>query len=435
MNMKRKHFFLIILLTLMFLCVTTIIYASTNVNNSACFMYSSRAGLNSEVNDTMSKAVSTLSNLGYSAQGFTDPSEALFISNALARNVQEYFCHGDTDRIIFDNVGLATYPEHRYEQYDWAQHKLLPLGSHEYQTIHYYPIDEEDIPNENRYFNWQDKKLVVLASCNSAGENSSYTEYSIADIISRNRANTVVGWYTEVSSYSLPDWLDHFHDKLAEGANVLVAGNYANGKSYASDTVKDCMTFYWDAPVTLSTSEVASLDISTNNTYDNNILSQNNINRFDITEVDNIMKNQISNFNLNDYEKKVSKGMYAKNMTTGVTEKIESYIDYSYKIGDFITNSGYTVVLDQNDKIKSINDNTQNISSSNLMEVKEENKFKVSQDEIDKYLIRAKENIDNINDIKNEEIEFYYNIEKDKKSTSITITMNDDSKLYYQYEI
>ena len=35
-----------------------------------------------------------------------------------------------------------------------------------------------------------------------------------------------------------------------------------------------------------------------------------------------------------------------------------TYIDYVYKIGDFITNSAYTVILDSNDKILSINDNT-----------------------------------------------------------------------------
>lgn len=122
--MKKKIFLLTCLMIIFSLFTSVIANASTTSKGSAFFMRSTRLSHNTDTQRAMSNAITALSSLNYSAQGFTDPSESLFISNVMSRNVQEYLAHGDTDRIIFDNVGLATYPTHRYIEINWSDYNF-----------------------------------------------------------------------------------------------------------------------------------------------------------------------------------------------------------------------------------------------------------------------------------------------------------------------
>lgn len=302
------------------------------------------------------------------------------------------------------------------------------------QSIHFYPVDEQEVAADKKMFNWQNKKLVVFASCQSAGPNSSFTEFSLADIVSRNHANTVIGWYSDINTIGSTEWLDYFNNKLATGANALDAANYANGKEYDYNNVKNCFVMYWDSPVTLSNEEVMTLNTQINQTEDNNILVSKNMSKYDVSDVEDVMKSIVPDFNEEDYEKTIAEGVYAKNMTTGVVEHVESYIDYSYKIGDFVTNSVYTVVLDKNGNIKAINDNTKDISS-NITNARNVNNFNVSEKDTKNYLNKAKENIKDINNIEQEEIKFLYDVTTNKKSANVFITMKDSNTLFFEYEI
>ena len=104
-----------------------------------------------------------------------------------------------------------------------------------------------------------------------------------------------------------------------------------------------------------------------------------------------------------------------------------SYISYKFKIGDFITNYGYSVVVDGNENVQQIVDFTnKNYSYNQLNSMKQLKSNLVSSNDTTVYLERAKQNITNRDDILEEEIEFFYDIEKNEKKAIVTLKIKDD---------
>ena len=252
--------------------------------------------------------------------------ELTLTGNLNFANVLLTYTHGDFDSISFDNTGIITGP------------------SRTYNGIYHMSINS---------FDWTDKKLVVFCACNTAGNGSSNSN-SIAGKVVSQGAQTSVGWYDVISSLVSPTWLNYFNGKLAEGYNPLVAVNYANNaETYTFFTnIRHTLVSYTSlSPLSGNTAYMCTNPNSIMNhiSYNGELRSNN---------IEEILRDYDKSFKNDDYEISYSKGIDLFDTSTNTITNYSSYIDYSLKIGKYITNSGYTVVLDKDNQILDIIDNT-----------------------------------------------------------------------------
>lgn len=326
--MKTK-FLLVIMIYTILLFFPQINYAA-NSNYGSVLYSDNMGGFSTEQNTAMVKAKNTYEELGYSTSKVLEPSELTLRSNLLSSHLILFYSHGDLDSITFDNTGLIT----------------GPARLHGNNSI--YHISTND-------FNWNPKKLVIFCACNTAG-NGSPDSNSISSKVVSSGAQTSIGWYNTINSISSPDWLNNFHEKLLEGYNPLEAVNYANDNLYLLPSVRNTLVSY------RSLSSLNTYSYEQNNNDKKNILENLSIQKSDLKSTDinieKIIKQYDSEFNSNNYIKTESNGIYLYNFEDNSISKYTSYIDYNYTIGNYILNSGYTIVLDKNNNIIKIIDNT-----------------------------------------------------------------------------
>ncbi len=172
-----------------------------------------------------------------------------------------------------------------------------------------------------------------------------------------NGADMIVGWYSDVTTPSLVNWLEHYHTALSNGYTVSNAMQYANNQLYVFGSgVHECHLYANNAG-TLSTDELEALNIKTSGKIKKNNFNLDNINNRNVDNIENIIRLNDSNFDENNYKKEIVQGMSMCN-SDGVIKHVSSYINYYLKIGDYVTNSGYTVSLDENGNIQNITNNT-----------------------------------------------------------------------------
>lgn len=243
----------------------------------------------------------------------------------------------------------------------------------------------------------------------------------------------------------MPDWLDNFHTELDNGYDPLTAINRAsNNYSYFNPNVRNA-SFWYNSISTLSEDNLelmANTDINSSNTVvsEKNILPINEMGNIEVAQVENKIKEINPNFNVEDYEKTYTEGLYVFNNNTKEMKHVNSYINYKLKIGDFISNYEYSVIIDENGKIQQIVDFTdKDYSYSQLNNMKKSVANTVTVNDTNAYLQRARQNIQNQEDILEEEIDFFYDLENNKKLAIITLKIEDDIMGYkletYTYDI
>ncbi len=363
---KNFKISLLIITLLIIIMLSQKIFANTNLYASV--LYSDNMGGSlSEQESSMNYAKNIYENLGYTTFKVLEPSELLLTSNLTSSNVLLFFSHGDMDSVTFDNTGLIT------------STPRIHNGIYHMST---------------NSFNWTAKKLVIFCACNTAGNGASDTT-SITGRVVDAGAQTAIGWYDQIYSISTPDWLDNFHDKLSEGVNPLVAVNYANGEYYLMSSTRSVLVSYRS----LSSLNYTSTYIKS----EKNILNSSKEGRLISLDAENLIKEYDPSFNIKNYTKTTSEGIYLYDSTKKTMNKYTSYVDYNYTIGDYILNSGYTVVLNKDDNIIEIIDNTKEFDYNKLSK-------KLIKDDDLKESIKA-----NKEDEKTERVTYFYDIEKDKK--------------------
>lgn len=277
------------------------------------------------------------------------------------------------------------------------------------------------------FLSWSGKKLITLASCHSGGADKESVKDCIAFDIASRGAQMVVGWYDDFGYISGPDWLNYYHEYISEGYTIEEAINYASNHIYFQGNVKNTNLCY-SSITSLSTNEVVSNSktVLTKMTESNNILSSENQNIYNRSDANMLIQSYDTDFNEDDYIEDVSDGAYLTNVNTGEITKGYSYIDYKLKMGDFITNSGYTVIVDSNNAIIAINDNT--IEKSNLLinYALEDSSFWINEETKNFYLNKALEEFENSELIDDATINFFYDVNSNTKYAYITFYMCED---------
>ena len=404
--MKQTFLKITFLFVALLAITTTVIYAVSNASGRACTLISTeRGGFESEGDRAMQNAKNTYDSMGYTTNMLKNPGALTILSNALSSQVQLYCCHGNTEYLEFPNGGLH-------------------LGGYkEDGGKKFYDVESID---------WSDKKLVTLSACNTAGNGSSSSSSIAAKIVSFG-AQMSIGWYTEVNPFSMPDWLDHFHAEMDNGYDPLGAVNRANNEYwYFNNNVKNTL-FSYRSISTLSNENLSKIILS-----DNNILNKVELKKLTETQIEDKIKESNPNFSVDNYEKKYSDGLYTLNVTTNDLRHVCSYIDYTLKIGDYLANSGYTVVLDNNGFVQQIIDHTKNLSNNHLLSNNNDT-YIVSENDRAYYLNEAKKNITISSTIIDEDVEFYYDLNTNNKFATVTLKVTDNllgSKIYsYTFDV
>lgn len=407
----KRIFFIIIF------CVVVLAFSIEVKAATACTLHSSICGDVTEVNTSMMTAKLAYQFMGYSTVSYTDPTDTALFSNILTRNVQLYFADGDITKVVFQNGGITT-------------------GETGTVGIRFEKDSPEiELPFYSIYdLNWNDKKLITLATCKSAGESQPSTS-SLTYQIANEGAQMTVGWYGTVNNESLPNWLNYYHERLAEGDNPYDAVNYANSKFYVYPSVRNTYVVY-NALTSLSIEEISELKLvdDKDTLISNNILSQNEAAKYNFSQIEEILMEKNPDFNINNYQIKESNTSYSTNLKDNKIKEDYTYIDYVYKIGDFITNSAYTVILDSNDKILSINDNTIKKDDNVDVFLLSDN-FTVSDSQRTHNIQKAQNNYDDKSIIEDTEVIFYYDLNTRTKYAIVTIETETGVYETYKYII
>ena len=376
----------------------TPVYAGTNWVYCAGTTHN---GINTveDVND----ACNAYSNAGYNGYSHVDPTYSQ-LSSHVARDVVFFATHGSLTSISFENSGIR-------------------VGSN---SGNYVGTDTVDWATS-------DTLLVTYATCNSAGTNGNYSSNSIATATANRGADVVVGFRDTINDGSARNWSKRYNDKLGEGSGVYDAISYANSFVYLFPSVKQVhICHHGDNNIKIGRYRNILVDNDERNILNEPIQIGNTRSN---TAIIDIMKEVIPNFKEENYEIQESGYILSQNIDNNESSTGHRYIDFQLKIGDFYTESGYTLKIKDN-IIEAIYDNNINSEIQNEA-LTNENNFKVN-DENELLL-----NVDSINSeiIESEKIEskYFYDIEEEKKYVVFSIPESkengDKSFKLVKYEI
>lgn len=417
--MKRKSkLFFITCFTLTFcLIFTTFVHAA----NFATAIGSTVNNINTtnHIND----AADAYDSCGYTGtRRLLDPSYLTLLSN-LAAEVQFFATHGNVDNVTFNKSGIRVGTEATYGELEY-------IGTNNIST-------------------WANNTiLVTYAGCYTAGDTNLDTN-SITYVTAVKGAEATLGFKDEIFPSSLENWADRYNTKLANGYGVLDAADYASSFIYVYDSVKDYhVVHHGDANVKIGNYHTSTASLNTANSLEelsrNITLSKGEKN---LVATDNnivsLLKSKDNSFNENNYEI-VRRTGGSTNVNTGNTAEIE-YIDVKLKIGDFITNAGYTIKVD-NEKITKVFDNNidkeaQEIALKNKNEFLIKDNISISKlEELEKKAVKEVNNTSKNENIivenKVSDTRYFYDIETGKKYVYMSVRTENhkDGSVGYAYD-
>ncbi len=403
--MKNKILFTIFI-SILLICILTI---SVNATISGFATSIGSRYNNIDTQYSIVHAADCYNRYGYSqSNSIMDPVYILRLSNMSAK-VQFYNEHGNVDVVRGLNSGIK-------------------VGNNlTYNGVEYIGTDVFDT-----WFS-AGTVLVTYVACLTAGDGVP-DNGSIAYQTALKGANLVVGFKKSIDTNSLGEWATHYNNRLGWGDGVQDAVNYANSFTYDDPRVKsNHLVYHTDPNLDISGNKVKSKSIQENEKNlidDRNILTKINERlSLDKSNYSNAISKVNKEFDINNYEVVSREESTSENIITGEIQSKE-YIDLKLKIGDFTTNAGYVVEL-ENDKVKAIYDNNIDISKQKAI-LKSADNFNFSNSKKSiadrtNYIENAKKQvIDNFKDfdvkIVDTSEDYYYDIKSEKKYFVVTVS-------------
>lgn len=362
-------------------------------------------GLNTSVH--MNDAADAYSRSGYSNPNrLMDPSYILLVSN-LAAEVQYFASHGNYDNIRFERSGINLYED--------------------------YQMGNVEFIGTNNVNLWQNTLLVTYGACCTAGVDGVFQYDSITYETALRGAEVAVGFTEDICQDCFDWWSYRYNCHLADGYGVLESVQYANSFSYEHNSVKSAQIVHhgndnikigvYNGESGLNarskTNEIMSLSNKKIKASDENIMK--------------LLKEQNSNINNVEITRNYTG---STNVITGETNIFE-YINVKEKNGDYLTNSGYTIVSN-NGVIDCIIDNTIKNESLSIKNINFKDKSSIDEG---KYISRAyndvKEKYNNDIDVVQEEtiLEYFYDKENNKNFILVSVKTNAGTEQKPSYGI
>lgn len=402
--MKKKKIIGISIISVAIIVVLSLITVAQAVT-FATAMGTTCLGLNTSVH--MNDAADAYSRSGYSNPNrFMDPSYILLVSN-LAAEVQYFASHGNYDNIRFERCGINLYED--------------------------YQMGNVEFIGTNNVNLWQNTLLVTYGACCTAGVDGVFQYDSITYETALRGAEVVVGFKVDVCPDCFDWWSYRYNSHLADGYGVKDSVQYANSFSYEHNSIKSVqIVHHGNDNIKIGVYNSESGLNTRSNINEMMSLSNKKINASD----ENIMKLlKEQNSNLNNVE--ITRNYTGStNVITGKTDTFE-YIDVKEKNGDYLTNSGYTIVSN-NGNIDSIIDNTIKNDNVSIKNIKFDDKSNVDEK---KYIDRAYSEVKGkySYDVKIAEedtkIEYFYDKENNKKFILVSVKTNAGTEEKASYGI
>lgn len=366
--------------------------------------------------DECNNALTAYNNAGFSVGGDINPDKATLWKNLYA-TVQYFFGHGGVDFIFLGNTGIINGE-------DMTTTVTADNGKSVFSNVPFI--------GTNTVHWYADTDLVSYFSCNGAGENGEVTSDSLARSTCVRGATVVLGFTTEVHTLSLEKWSNRYNEKLGQGYGVDDAVKYANSFNYMFNDVKNVTLWnHGDANIKIGKYGSSSKNYSTSeqniklnaddSIKERLVYSSNGLKTTKISsnsDIENKLSEIYQKFDSSNYiiEKNTS---YCYDVNTNLPTEEKVYYDYKLKIGDYITDAGYTVIV-ENNMITEIYDNNIDLKEQEeLLNKNFEFEANICKEDIESYKLDLNKKIikkyDNKIDIVENEHTFYYDIENNKK--------------------
>ena len=399
--MKKIFKIKIIIIGLILLINLCSIQANAAGNNAVvCGLKEGNVKLTEVVNNSKK----TFGELGYNSVGYINPTQNQF-SGYAADNVNKLL---ESDIVVLTGHGTTL-------SIQVAPTVYLRRG---HGTSNY--VGTNDIQ-------WSKCSLVMLVGCYTAAEHSNPQIDNITHNImdKSNGMTNVFGWRDEILVGDVISWMKRFNSKLANGSSLLTALSYANSFSDYIDnsTIKNVAYYVGNS---------THLRNNKNNKNINNITSENlnviTINPHKTVKFTKEEKN-INNV-IQLIEEELNKTINIQEYEINVFNINEEYnhynIDFEYKIGEYYTNLGYTVIVEYG-KVTEIIDN---MSEEININAKKINESKIDLDRIKEIaklqcLTNMQENSVNSikeSDIKKQRVKMYLDTKTGEKTLKIFTT-------------
>lgn len=280
--------------------------------------------------------------------------------------------------------------------------------------------------------NWTKVKLAVFLACNT-GNGDGNLAY---DVFKRsNWTTTSLGWKNEILEADAKKWAEYFYKKLATGATIDQSMVYAGSQKYNNGNIKD-LSFFGNGNMIASKKSRA---INMQEEIEGNIEQFKEKVKINDEEVEK---------EITEFMQKYNSGYKKDDFDISVYDIKEDgslkIIDLTYKVGKFITNSQYSIIV-ENGYITQIADNTiKNENNYNVYSI--DTNIEITNEELENAKKMArKEILKKLNEddliLTNEKMDWFYDLDTNKKYIRITDTFgykNDNNAIvseFWDYEI
>ena len=363
------------------------------IEDNGEFLWDSRASI--------SEIITAYNRAGYRVYGVGNPGKQ-HLWEQLYADVQCFLCHGNQDCVVTAISGIVAGSDRMYGNKDC-------IGT---DSVHW---DADTI-------------LVIYGSCQGAGDNGVINKNSVGYKTAVRGAQVVMAWRSSVNIPNLEKWTKYYNNRLADGYSVIQAMDYANSFSYTDSRVPQNSTIIHHGDTGIKIGKYRNINENQIRPEDNLLLKAKTrtvISSNDVNAIYNVIKETYPDFDENNYI--ITRGNSQSINVTNEQVSETEYINLMLKVGEFETESGFTVRAEDG-IVEAIYDNTIDFKKEAMLTKQKapmmanctETELQELKDEAIQKILSAYNNNVSIN-TDDVTYKYFYDIETEKKYVEFSI--------------
>lgn len=363
------------------------------IEDNGEFLWDSRASI--------SEIITANNRAGYRVYGVGNPGKQ-HLWEQLYADVQCFLCHGNQDCVVTAISGIVAGSDRMYGNKDC-------IGT---DSVHW---DADTI-------------LVIYGSCQGAGDNGVINKNSVGYKTAVRGAQVVMAWRSSVNIPNLEKWTKYYNNRLADGYSVIQAMDYANSFSYTDSRVPQNSTIIHHGDTGIKIGKYRNITENQIRPEDNLLLKAKTrtvISSNDVNAIYNVIKETYPDFDENNYI--ITRGNSQSINVTNEQVSETEYINLMLKVGEFETESGFTVRAEDG-IVEAIYDNTIDFKKEAMLTKQKapmmanctETELQELKDEAIQKILSAYNNNVSIN-TDDVTYKYFYDIETEKKYVEFSI--------------
>ena len=363
------------------------------IEDNGEFLWDSRASI--------SEIITAYNRAGYRVYGVGNPGKQ-HLWEQLYADVQCFLCHGNQDCVVTAISGIVAGSDRMYGNKDC-------IGT---DSVHW---DADTI-------------LVIYGSCQGTGDNGVINKNSVGYKTAVRGAQVVMAWRSSVNIPNLEKWTKYYNNRLADGYSVIQAMDYANSFSYTDSRVPQNSTIIHHGDTGIKIGKYRNITENQIRPEDNLLLKAKTrtvISSNDVNAIYNVIKETYPDFDENNYI--ITRGNSQSINVTNEQVSETEYINLMLKVGEFETESGFTVRAEDG-IVEAIYDNTIDFKKEAMLTKQKapmmanctETELQELKDEAIQKILSAYNNNVSIN-TDDVTYKYFYDIETEKKYVEFSI--------------